>query len=757
MPFLSENALNVYRRLYFSQTLKEQSPSEVHARVVKFAAGAEATESLRKEWEQKFMQMLENNEFRPNSPTLMNAGLIPNPQTSACFVGDLQDSLESIFDFDRDAGFIYAQGSGLGGNYGNLRETGAALSSGGNSSGPFAFMGKLAATAEAVKSGGRARRAAHMAMMFDDHPDIEQFVQLKNGKDTVFASMNLSVAASDKFMQAVINDEPWDLLGVNDGEIKKTISARGLFSQIITNAHKCGDPGLWFIDRTNRDNTLKNFGRIESTNPCGEQALLPRQSCALAAINVAKCVAIPPGSYYYCFDFRKLKKLVFDAVRFLDNCIDISGYPTPAYKQIAQETRPIGLGIMGLADVFLDLNLPYNSDSAIKLAGVIANTLTSAAIEASISLAREKGAFLKYNENKDNVFEVVARLHPDHQADIFPLLTKYGIRNSQWTTIAPTGSTSIACDCSQGMEPLFAVSYDKKISDSDEVWTFVNPRFKKWYSNTEWFDEALIQIAQNNGSCAGIDLIPEDVQKLWVCAHDISWQDRIAMQAALQEGISNSISSTINLKSDTSPEVIGEIYLQAWRSGCKGLTIYRDYSIDDQPVQFGGTRSDDEEIKEVGNIRFGVTHEIKTGHGKIYITVNSDEHGRPIEVFTNGGKNGSVNAANLEAMARLISIALQNGTSIHKLAKTIENINDGTAAWDRLHKNDDRPVCITSVPDAMGKIMRRFYCLSSMADDDEHPEVVRAFKTIARCDQCNSPMFHHDGCMFCPQCGSKCG
>ena len=768
---LSKNAEAVYKRLYLSTKLGETCPSDVHRRIAAFGADCEIPGPFRDQLFNDIFQMLENNEFRPNTPTMMNVGVMQKPQTSACFVGDLNDSLESIFNFDREAGFIYAQGSGLGGNYGMLRETNAALSTGGRSSGPFAFMGKLSATAVAVRSGGRTRRAAHMAMMFDHHPDIEQFITLKDGKDQTFSSMNLSVAVSDAFMQAVKEDREWNLIGVVDGKVKKTMPARELYQKIVQNAHKCGDPGIWFTDRANRDNTLKKAGRIVTTNPCGEQALLPHQACALGAINVAKCVSVNASEHgnLVLFDWRKLQKLVNTAVRFMDNCIDISGYPTPEYEKMAKRSRPIGLGIMGFADALLLMGFPYDSDEAIEFARNLGLRLTRFAIVASANLAKELGAFELYSENQVSVKEVVHRYFDMSFADdnlFIEQVEKYGLRNSHWTTIAPTGSTSISCDCSQGMEPLFAICYDKHLSDTNETWTFANPLFEQLYHQEPWYPEAIKKIAENHGSCKGIDLVPAKIQKLWVCAHDIHWRRRIEMQAALQEGISNSISSTINLPHDTDANTIGEIYMTAWEKGLKGLTIYRDRSLDAQPVTFGTSKEEVPpaiEVQEISRrpakIRVGMTHEIMTGHGKVYFTVNLDKAGRPCEVFTNGAKNGSVNAANLEAMGRLISIALQEGTPIEKLAKTIENINDGTCVWDRLDEGDDKPACITSIPDAMGKVLRRFYCgLKEIpAVAESKPAAAAPQGSVKRCSKCNSVMYFVEGCEFCPQCGSKCG
>ncbi len=760
---LSDNALAVYKKLYLSQILGETEPSQVHRRVAAFAASSEPEKgpTNRQFIEDVFFNMMEKNQFRPNSPTMMNAGVHKKPQLSACFVADLQDNMESILDFDREAAIIYKSGSGIGANYGMLRETNAPLSTTGRSSGPFAFIRKSAMTAHAVRSGGANRRASHMAMMTDTHPDLLKFISLKADSDEfvilptgektpLFSAMNLSVAVSDAMMQAVENDKDWNLVGVVDGKTKETLPAKLLFEQIYEAAWKNGDPGVWFIDRTNEDNTVPSLGRIVATNPCSEQALLPRASCNLGSINVAAFVK------NQIFDWEAFKATTRWATRFLDNCIDLSGYPTPDYEKIALDTRPIGLGIMGFADALILMKMKYDSDEAIEFARKLARTLTSTAIGESALLAQAKGAFplFKKTENRNALLKIVRKFVDDKA--LISQIRDSGLRNSHWTTIAPTGSISISCDCSQGMEPLFAICYDKTISDTNEVWTFVNPIFKEAYSKCSWYPEYIKKIAKNHGSIAGLDL-PVDVE-IFLTAHDIYWKGRIDIQAALQEGISNAISSTINLPNQTPPTTVRDIYRYAWKKRLKGITVFRDGCLKHQPVNFGGKTEDESEPSGPINrpkIRQGFTHEVKTGHGKVYFTVNCDSNGMPMEVFTNGGKNGSVNSANLEAMARLVSIALQEGIHPERLARTIENINDGTIAWDKLAESDEKAMPIISIPDAMGKILHRFYCTkNSFAEAQIN---IANNQPIRRCEKCNSPTYMSEGCEFCPNCGSKCG
>ena len=738
----SENAINVFKKLYYRDVpeymIKEEEPGQVFARVANFVAGED------QKLYEAFYNMMNDGYFRPNTPCMMNAGIKENPQTSACFVGVLNDDLESILDFDREAALIFASGSGIGGNFGTLREKDAPLSSGGNSSGPSAFVRKLAATGEAVKSGGLSRRAAIMIMMFDTHPDLIEFIILKNDVDQKsLRSINISIAISDAFMEAVIHDKMWDLLGVVDGKVKSRHKAKDLFNMIINNAHKTGDPGIWFIDLANKFNGLIDVsGRFISTNPCGEQNLLGHGSCALGSINLAKFVN--NGK----FDDSKFGEVVKHSSRFLDYMLDKSGFPNDKYKKIALETRPIGLGIMGLADVLCLLDIPYNSQAAYEFSERIVKNMTKIAIETSVELGKERGSFPLFAQAKSKMQEVCSH---------FGVNNVETLRNFNWTTIAPTGTISISADCSPGMEPLFGITYIKNISDSDEKWIFVNPIFEQKYKDESWYQEAIEKIAQNSGSCQKIDCVPAEVKRVWVTAHDIHWKDRIEMQSHLQLGITNSISSTVNLPNSATVDEIREIYMLAWKKGLKGITVYRDGSKTDQPVEFNKECKVEEKVvvaKKRPKIRSGLTHEVETGHGTIFITVNKHEDGSLLEVFTSGGKNGGVSAANLEAVARLISLALQQGVSVDKIVSQLLGISDGTCVWDRLSDKDERSTQIISIPDAIAQVLHRFYVKKEGVTPVEI--VKQDIVEELRCPDCGGFAILSEGCLYCPHCGSKC-
>jgi len=748
---LSENAISLFKKLYFRRdkddNFIEGSPDDVFKRV---AFNVSSCLHDPKYWEDEFKRLMDQNYFRPCSPCLMNVGAAYFPQTAACFVGDLQDDLISIFDFDKESGIIFSKGSGIGGNFGILRETGALLNTGGRSSGPFSFMKKWAATADAVKSGGANRRAAEMCMFVDNHPDLLEFITIKNGKNQqALKSMNLSIAISNNFMNAVKDDASWDLLGVVDRQVKSTHKARTIFNTIAENAHKTGDPGVWFIDRANEDNGLqRQYGRMISTNPCGEIGGLPYYACALSSINLVKFIN------NNSFNYDEFIQAVISGTTFLDAMISISGYPTMDYDDMARQTRPLGLGIMGLADMLCSLDIPYDSQEAYSLCNKITYTLTKTAIETSIKLGGEYGSFPSLEDNIGDMVKLCAKFGVTIDKDT-------SLRNSNWTTIAPTGSISISCDCSPGMEPLFGITYTKNLADSNEKWIFVNPVFEEKYKNESWYKEAIEEIELSHGSCQGIACVPKDVQRVWRVAHDIHWKDRIEMQAALQRNISNAISSTLNMPRDATVDEIKAIYTLAWEKGLKGITVYRDGSLDSQPVEFSKNPEKAKAIEECKPKEFtrskvlnGKSYCVVTGHGKIYLSINTDADGNVAELFVNGAKGGGVSSSMMEAIGRLSSLALQKGVHIEAVAKSLLGISDGRMVWDRLSEDDIKSTRINSVPDAVAQVLHRFYVNNK---DDTISIAPTESVSDLRCPECGGPAVFKEGCIFCPSCGSKCG
>ena len=480
------------------------------------------------------------------------------------------------------------------------------------------------------------------------------------------------------------------------------------------------------------------------TANCGEQSLHKQGSCCLGSINLTKFFDKDTKDFRY----MEFQEAIRTATCFLDFMISVSGYPTEDYKIVAEKTRPIGLGIMGLADLLCLMKLPYDSAEAREFTQNIFKTLTQESILASIDLGHKYGSFPAFKDAANKMNQLVDKFMPlDEEID--------AIRNSQWTTVAPTGSISISTDCSPGMEPLFGICYTKRLSDSDEKWIFVNPIFEEKFKEEPWYQEGIEKIAENHGSCQGIDCIPENVQKVWKVAHDIGWKDRLLMQSKIQEYISAAISSTVNLPEKATVEEIKEIYLEAYKLDLKGITVYRDGCLQNQPVAFGEENQPiAEEVKKLKTrpkILSGNTHLVETGHGKIYLTVNRDDENNVYELFTNGGKNGGVSSANLEAIARLSSLALQEGVTVKNIANTLARINDGTCVWDKLHDNDSRSQQIVSIPDAVAQILNRFYC------NGKDPKDKDAGVKSSYCEDCGSEMFLKEGCSFCPECGSKCG
>jgi ribonucleoside-diphosphate reductase alpha chain len=738
---LSENAVAIYKRLYFSEERGETKPEDVHKRVADFVASVEEDPADVVNYRDLYAELMNKNCFRPNSPAMMNAGLTKEkPILSACFVGHLEDDLLSILNFDREAAIIFSYGAGIGINWGVLREKDAPLSGGGQASGPLSFMKKLNSTADCVKSGGRARRAAIWSGMTDTHPDLLDFIECK-AIHADLAAMNLSVTVTDAFMDAVRDDAMWELKSVLDGSVVKTLPAREIFRRIVETAHKTGDPGLIFIDRVNKDHCVPSIGPITATNPCGELPMPSYGSCCLGSINLAKFYDEAKDQ----FDYDAFGKAVQTAVRFLDSLIDVQGYPTEKYEERAKYTRNIGLGIMGLADLFLLKGIRYGNEESVRLSESIAYWLTRAAIEASVSLAMEKGPAPAWEseENRDAVLRFVETRFDEELASKVAI---HGVRNMQWTTIAPTGSISLACDCSQGMEPYFALVYEKRLTDTNQTLYVTAPAFQGLYQKEPWYNDALKKIAENKGSCQGIKSIPRNVREIAVCAHDILPSERLAVQAALQKYISSAISSTVNLPHSASPEEIERIYLDAHALGLKGITVYRDGAHADQPVLFGASGKT-EVPKKRPTVLYGKTHRVRTAQGNIYLTVNCDDDGRVVEIFTNGGKNGTVDAANLEALARVMSIALQEGADLERLSMTLLGINGGESVWTKLEDSDEKAVLVSSIPDAVGKVLLRFYVKKDAVGTANGK----------KCPECGSELSVLEGCLSCVCCGwSKC-
>ncbi len=562
---LSINAVKVLERRYLRRDENGkvvETPSGMFRRVAKAIAQADllyGSEEDVKKSEKEFYDIMSSLEFLPNSPCLMNAGLHDN-QLAACFVLPVEDSMKGIFETLKHASLIHMTGGGTGFSFSKIRPRGDIVhSSGGMASGPMSFIRVYNAATEATKEGGR-RRGANMGILRVDHPDIIEFIISKE-KDTSLANFNLSVALTDEFMHKVEADEDYNLTNPRTDEMANRLNARRVFDLIVTMAWKCGDPGIIFIDRINNSNSNPTpaIGRIEATNPCGEAPLLPYESCILGSINLSKMLEDKKID----IDWNKLRKTVHMAVHFLDNVIDANKYLLKEIGNVTKANRKIGLGVMGFADMLIKLSIPYNSEEAVKIADRLMHFINEEAKKASVELAKQRGSF------------------PNFERSIWPGKGYKMLRNATTTTIAPTGTISIVADCSSGIEPLYAVSYIRTIMDTTDL-IEVNKQFEAVAHEHDFYNETLMRIIARKGSVQDIKEIPDEIKKLFVTTHDIAPEWHVLVQAAFQRHTDNGVSKTVNFPHEASLEDVEKTYVLAYRLGCKGITIYRDRSKEEQ-------------------------------------------------------------------------------------------------------------------------------------------------------------------------------
>jgi ribonucleoside-diphosphate reductase alpha chain len=754
---ISENALTVLERRYLIKDENGETMETIEELFQRVAGAIAASDQLHDEnsdvgkTAKTFYDMMTGLEFLPNSPTLMNAGR-PLGQLSACFVLPVEDSMEDIFEAIKQAALIHKSGGGTGFSFSRLRQNGSTVNStGGVASGPISFMKVFNMATEAVKQGG-TRRGANMGILRIDHPDIMEFIDCKSNNNEI-NNFNISVGLTEEFMNAVENDTEYDLI---DPHTKKPVSklhARTVFNRIVDAAWHNGEPGIIFLDRLNRDNIVPSQGEIESTNPCGEQPLLPYESCNLGSINLTKM--LKKADENYAFDWDKLAVTVKNAVHFLDNVIDANKYPLEKIDHVTKQTRKIGLGVMGWADSLLLMGIPYNSEEAIVLGEKLMKFITEQGRIQSAELAKTRGAFPLFEES------------------ILPQETPQ--RNATITTIAPTGTLSIIAGCSSGVEPIFGYVYIRNIMDGTEM-IEVNPILKEELTKRGLYTDEMMKRIAEEGTIAHIDELPEDLRRVFVSAHDISPEYHIRMQAAFQKGTDNAVSKTVNFGHSATREEVAEAYTLAFHLDCKGVTIYRDGSRSEQVLNIGKVKKDGQPAEEAdgeGHIVprprpdtvIGITERVKIGCGNLYITVNYDEKGI-CEVFTNTGKAGGCPSQS-EATARLASIALRSGIDVKSIIDQLKGI--------RCPSTIRQPgLKCTSCPDAIAKTIERVYkqqvelgnwSAAPELDSKPAPTLAQAIKgkedvagMMHFCPECGEKLEHEGGCVMCRQCGySKCG
>lgn len=563
---LTENAKIVLERRYLKREKGKvvETPQDMFLRVAKNVAEAERGYGKSQEeiddMATKFFDLMTDFKFLPNSPTLMNAGN-DLQQLAACFVLPVEDSMESIFETIKNAALIHKSGGGTGFSFSRIRpQRDKVMSTGGVASGPISFMKVFNSATEAVKQGG-TRRGANMGILRVDHPDILEFISVKQNSQEL-TNFNLSVGITEDFMEALEQNKDYMLVNPRNKEPVKAISAREVFDLIIDCSWKSGEPGVVFLDRINEDNPTPKLGDIESTNPCGEQPLLPFEACNLGSINLAKFVM---GGE---IDFSLLRETVHLSIRFLDNVIFMGKYPLKQIKEMVEGNRKIGLGIMGFADCLVRLKVPYNSDAAVELAEKIMDFVQKESKIASQMLASERGSF------------------PNFQDSIYPIKGLEKLRNATTTTIAPTGTISLIAGVSSGIEPLFAICYKRTILDNDEL-IEVHPIFEEIAKERGFYSEGLMKEIAAKGTVQGIEKVPKDIQDIFVTAYDIDPKWHVKIQTAFQRNTDNAVSKTVNFPSDASHKEIEDVFMLSYRLRCKGITIYRDGSRENQVLSKG--------------------------------------------------------------------------------------------------------------------------------------------------------------------------
>jgi ribonucleoside-diphosphate reductase alpha chain len=672
--------------------------------------------------------MMTEFKFLPNSPTLMNAGRRLG-QLAACFVLPVEDSMEGIFESLKNAALIHKSGGGTGFSFSRLRPKKSRVgTTGGVASGPVSFMKIYNTATEQVKQGG-TRRGANMGILRVDHPDILEFIYSKKNHSEL-NNFNISVAVTDAFMDAVRDKGRYALIDPRDGKEVGRLDAADVYEKLIVQAWESGDPGIVFLDRVNRDNPTPELGQIESTNPCGEQPLLPLEACNLGSINLAKFVI--ENDEEPAIDYTALKEVVWWSVRFLDNTIDMSRYPLPAITDMVRGNRKVGLGVMGFADMLYQLGVPYHSEEALEIAEEVGAFIQEESHAASRQLAEERGSF------------------PNFEKSIYQTADRGPRRNATTTTIAPTGTLSIIAGCSSGVEPLFALSFVRNVMDNDRLFE-VNPHFEAVARERGFYSEELMNTIAKKGSIQDLGQIPEAVREVFVTAHDVTPEWHVRMQAAFQKYTDNAVSKTVNLPREAVPDDVKAVYDLAYDLGCKGVTIYRDGSKENQVLSFSKQEEARPEqagaVKERPETLEGFTTKMTTGMGNLYVTV-TELDGKPFEVFAIIGKSGRSATAKTEAIGRLVSLCFRAGVEVEHVVEQLKGIGGE-------HPVFRKDGLVLSIPDAVSRILEQRYLKGKTVSGRSRNENSLQGE---KCPECGETVSFEEGCMTCHFCGfTKCG
>ena len=760
---LSENARVIMEKRYLlkdEQGKPIETPDELFRRVALAVAEGEA-EDARPVWEERYFQLLSSLKFLPNSPTLVNAGT-GRGCLSACFVVSPEDTMESIMAVARDAAMIEKWGGGIGFGFSKLRPRNDKISTThGEACGPIAVM-KLYSSVGATLTQGAFRLGAHMGQLRDSHPDVREFIHCKDGDDTL-QNFNISVQITDEFMRAVDENAEWDLVNPRNGEVVERVSAKELWDEIAQSARATGDPGVVFMDRVWETAPNPQMGRIETSNPCGEEFLEDHGNCCLGSINLDRHVG--DGG----FDWDALERTTRTSVRFLDDVIEVNEFPLETLREVNLATRRIGLGVMGWADALVRLKVPYDSAEALELADKLGGFLYRVAWDESQRLAEERGPFPEYERSA-----LKERGMPP-------------VRNSSVLTIAPTGTISRIAGCSSGIEPHFALAWRSNVLWTDHEGSserLLDAPTSVW----ETLREQLGSEDEVRGLLEKVADSPDDAQRIlgehglddssFRISMAIAPEPHVRMQAIWQKHVTNSVSKTINLPNSATAQDVKDAFRLAWETKCKAVTVYRDGSKSMQVLETGtevGAAEGEEQHLLVPRQRptsvGGVTDRVRTGHGNMYVTINFDEQRRPFEVFSTLGKAGGCDSAHLEGLSRLISLALRSGIDPEQIVEDLRGITC-CPIWDG-------GTLVRSAEDAVALVLGRH--LREGEPPRTSPEEAGPSESVvqpglfpstqanlastngsripsaARCPECFGFLIHQEGCLNCLDCGyNKC-